>query len=209
MKLLIAIPSLDYVHAEFVRCLMALTRRLSKDGVNFDVRIEPGTLVHIARDKLALFAIRNEYTHVLWLDADMIFTENLLDDLMFSGKDFVTGIAHSRRPPFVSCVFKDLATCERYDGGYPSNTFPIAGCGFACVFMSVQILKDVQTSFHTCFLPTATLGEDLAFCDRAKYCNHTVWAEPGVKLGHIGHIAIYPDDHERWMASMGGDHGTD
>lgn len=206
MKLLIAIPSLDYMHSKFVDCLTKLTAKLSKDGVDFEVKIESGTLVYIARDKLALYAINNDFTHVLWLDADMVFTENLLDDLMFSGKDFVTGIAHSRRPPYVSCVFKNMVNIERFEE-YPNDTFKIAGCGFACVLISVEIMRDVQMTFGTCFLPEKTLGEDLAFCDRARYCNHTIWAEPGARLGHIGQITIYPEDHERWMAMIGGDHG--
>ena len=201
MKLLIAVPSLDYIHVDFMRSLVNLTIRLKNDGVDFDVDIKSGTLVYIARDKLALKAINGGYTHVLWLDADMIFNDDLLDDLMFSGKDFVTGIAHSRRPPFVSCIFKDLVSCERWEE-CPNYTFEIAGCGMACVLMSVEVLRDVQTSFSTCFLPTKTLGEDLAFCDRARYCNHKIYAEPSVRLGHIGHIAIYPEDHERWMDTV-------
>lgn len=201
MKLLIAIPSLDYVHVDFVKSLTALIMRLNNDGVDFDVQINSGTLVYVARDKLALHAINNGYTHVLWLDADMIFTDDLLEDLMFSGHDFITGICHSRRKPFVSCVFKSLSTLERFEK-YPQNAFQVAGCGFACVLIKTEILKDVQNTFKTCFLPTQTLGEDLAFCDRARYLNYKIYAEPSVRLGHIGHIAIYPEDHERYMATI-------
>lgn len=203
MKLLIAIPSLDYVHVDFVKSLTKLILRLKNDGIDFDVEINSGTLVYIARDKLACHAINNGFTHVLWLDADMVFRDSLLDDLMFSGKDFVTGICHSRRKPYVSCVFKSMVTLERWEK-YPADTFEIAGCGFACVLISTEILRDVQMHFKTCFLPTQTLGEDLAFCDRAHYCNHKIWAEPSVRLGHIGHIAIYPEDHERYMATIEG-----
>jgi len=207
MKLLIAIPSIDFMHAAFVQSLTALTKRLWKDGVDFDVKIETGTLVYLARNKLALFAMQNDYTHVLWLDSDMVFTENLLDDLMFSGKDFVTGIAVGRRPPFLSCLFKDLRTCERIEV-FPNNTFEVAGCGFACVLISVEIIRDVQMTFGSCFNPTDTLGEDVAFCDRATFCNHRIYAEPGAKLGHVGHITVYPDDREKWRANMEVNHGT-
>ena len=97
MKLLIGIPTLDYVHSEFMRCLIALIQRLRDDGINFDVDIESGTLVYIARDRIAHKAINENYTHVLWLDSDMIFNADLLDDLMFSGEAFVSGIYHARR----------------------------------------------------------------------------------------------------------------
>lgn len=202
MKLLIAIPSLDYMHATFVQSLQALTKKLYKDGINFDVMIETGTLVYAARDKLSRYAMERDYTHVLWLDSDMVFSESLLDDLMFSGKNFVTGLACSRRPPYVSCVFKDLISFERYEE-FPSDTFKVAGCGFACVLISVDILREVWASFSTCFCPEKSLGEDLAFCKRARFCNYEIWAEPGARLGHIGHVPVYPGEHEKYMAGLG------
>ena len=204
MKLLIGIPSYDYMHAEFVKCLSGLLIKLALDGVQFDVKIANGTLVYFARDKIACEAINNGYTHVLWLDADMIFAPTLLDDLMESGKDFVTGVAHSRRPPFVSCLFEnvdDLNHLKRFEN-YPSEPFEVAGCGFACVLISTEILRAVQMAHKTCFLPEMQWGEDLTFCRRARALGYKIYAEPCVKLGHIGHEVIWPEDHERYMARI-------
>lgn len=206
MKLLIGIPSYDYMHAEFVKCLSGLLIKLALDGVQFDVKIANGTLVYFARDKIACEAINNGYTHVLWLDSDMIFQPTVLDDLQDCGKDFVTGIAHSRRPPFLSCVFKrmdDLNHLERYDADqYPAEPFEVAGCGFACVLISTEILRAVQMAHKTCFLPEMQWGEDLTFCRRARALGYKIYAEPCVKLGHIGHEVIWPEDHERYMARI-------
>lgn len=205
MKLLIGIPSLDYMHAEFVKCLTALIKTLAVSGIAFDVFINNGTLVHVARDKIACKAINEEYTHVLWLDADMIFSPNILDDLMDCRKDFVTGIAHSRRKPFTSCIFTSLGEngrFDRFEGQYPSSPFEIAGCGFACVLISVEILKAVQIRYRTCFLPLPEWGEDLAFCKRARDLGYHIFADPAVRLGHIGHEVIWPEDHERYLKSL-------
>ena len=205
MKLLIGIPSLDFQHVEFVKSLTALVMRLKDDGIDFDVQIEAGTLVHVARDKIACKAINEQYTHVLWFDADMVFTDDVLDSLMFCGKQFVSGICHSRRKCYHSCLFKnlDLNHIERFEE-YPPEAFRIAGCGFGCVLIDVAILTDVQKTYKTCFLPMPAYGEDLAFCKRASELGYKIYAEPSVRLGHIGHIAIYPEDHERWKAEAGG-----
>lgn len=195
MKLLIAVPTYDYMHYQFVECLTKLIRKLESDCVDFDVIYQGGTLVYVGRDKLVKKAIKGEYTHILWLDSDMVFTEDLLDDLMFSGKDFVTGIAHSRRAPYISCIFKEIyPAVDRWQGNkYPANTFKIGGCGFACVLIKTEIAKAVYEKNGTAFFPMRELGEDLAFCKRATDLKYDIWAEPSVKLGHIGHITVTPD----------------
>lgn len=193
MKILIAIPAFDNIPTEFVKSLMALLQRLYSDGVKVDVKFITGTLVHVARDRLAAHAIMNNYTHVLWLDSDMVFDDELLYDLQFAHKDFVSGIARSRHSPYVSCLFSDIDRVQRVEK-YPRDTFRVAGCGFACVLIKTEILQAVREHFHTCFLPTPELGEDLAFCKRASDLGYAIWAEPAVKVGHIGHVIIYPDD---------------
>ena len=203
MKLLIAIPSNDYMHYEFTSCLVKLVSRLKDDGVDFDVAIQGGTLVYVARDKLAYKAIDEGYTHVLWLDSDMVFRETILDDLLFCGEQFVTGIYHARRKGYASVIFKtiDLNHIERFEE-YPKEPFRIAGCGFGCVLVSVEMLKAVCMKHTTCFTPLQDLGEDIAFCKRARDLGFELWCDPSVVCGHIGHIAIYPEDHELWKKSI-------
>lgn len=201
MKLLIAIPCMDFMHVEFVKSLNALVVRLKNDGIDFDVHFEAGTLVYMARDRIVCKAINEKYTDVLWLDSDMVFTDSLLEDLQFCGKNFVTGIAHSRRRPFGSCLFKniDLKHLERYKGDdYPKEPFEIQGCGLACALTSVKLLTSVQIKFKTCFTPIIGYGEDIAFCKRALEQGFHIWADPSVRVGHIGHITIYPDDMNRF-----------
>lgn len=202
MKLLIAIPSHDYMHMDFVKSLLALCKRLDEDGVEYDVKIHGGTLVYHGRDALATMAIEGQYTDVLWLDADMVFTDELVDDLSFSGKQMVSGIAHGRRAPHLSCLFTEIYPGIQRFTEYPTGTFKVAGCGFGCVLMKTEILKAVKERHGTCFFPTRELGEDLAFCQRATEMGFEIWAEPSVRLGHIGHIAIYPEYREQYENSF-------
>ena len=204
MKLLIAVPTYDYMHFQFVECLKKFIRRLDADEIDYDVVFQGGTLVYVGRDKLAKRAIDGGYSHVLWLDSDMIFNEDLLDDLMFSGKPFVTGVAHSRRAPHVSCIFNQIwPAIERFEGhDYPSSAFRIGGCGFACVLIKTEIIKAVWDAHGTAFFPMRELGEDLAFCKRATDLKYEIWAEPSVWLGHIGHVTIYPEYEETYQNGL-------
>lgn len=195
MKLLIAVPTYDYMHFQFVECFTKLIRRLDEDGIDYEVAFQGGTLVYVGRDRLAKRAIDGGFTHMLWLDSDMIFSEELLDNLMFCNKDFVTGIAHGRRAPHMSCLFKKIwPSVDRWQGhNYPSTAFEVAGCGFACVLIKTSIVKAVYEKCGTAFFPMRELGEDLAFCKRARELGFTIWAEPTVWMGHIGHITVYPE----------------
>lgn len=210
MKLLIAIPTNDYMHYQFVECLTKLVKRLDEDGIDYDIAYQGATLVYVGRDKLANKAMNECYTHMLWLDSDMIFTEDLLDDLMYSGKPFVTGIAHGRRAPHVSCIFKEIwPKVDRWEGcEYPIQAFRIGGCGFACVLIETDIVRNVYNKNGTAFFPMRELGEDLAFCKRATDMGYEIWAEPSVKLGHIGHITIYPEYEELYRSSIYGDNNA-
>lgn len=204
MRLLIGIPSYDYMHAEFVKCLGALLQKAGAEGVSHELFICNGTLVHVARDKIACKAINEGFSHVLWLDADMIFRPEILGDLLDNRVDMVSGIAHSRRKPFASCLFSDLSDLNhltRFED-YPSQPFRVAGCGFACVLIRTEVLRAVQMTHKTCFLPMAEWGEDLSFCKRATALGFDIWADPHVRLGHIGHEVIWPEDHQRYLEDL-------
>lgn len=196
MKLMIAVPTTDYVHAEFMRCLVELNAKLIKDGVDVETHIIGGTLVYIARNKLVHRAILNDFSHVLWLDSDMTFGPNILDDLMFCEKDMVCGAFVSRRPPYGPCVYssieKDAVTKVESFGLEP---FKVAGCGFATVLTSVDLLREVHAKFNTCFTPTKDYGEDLAFCTRVAETGYEIWCEPTVRPGHIAHVPVYAGEY--------------
>ena len=203
MKLLVAIPTNDYMHFEFTDCLLKLVRRLDADHIDYDVCFQGNTLVYVGRDKLAFKAIDEGYTHVLWFDADMIFTDDVLDDLLFAEKSFVSAIYHGRRAPHLSCLFEEIYPEIRRFTEYPKDTFEIAGCGFGCVLVAVDILKAVRLKYGTCFFPTRELGEDLAFCQRVTECGYHMYAEP-IRLGHIGHIKVYPEYRDAYKDNIQG-----
>lgn len=206
MKLLIAIPTYDYMHFQFVECLTKLIHKLDEDGIDYEVCFQGGTLVYVGRDKLTQVAMKKNFSHVLWLDSDMIFNEDILDNLMISGKPFVTGIAHGRRAPHMSCLFKSVwPSPERWEGhDYPNQTFKVGGCGFACVLIETEILAKVWVTNGIAFFPMKELGEDLAFCKRAVELGYEIWAEPTVWLGHIGHLTVYPEYEDVYQDSIQG-----
>lgn len=193
MKLMIAVPCTDYMHADFVNSLVKLTGRLQRDGINYSVQIVAGTLVYMARNNLACRAVNDGYTHVLWLDSDMVFGDGIVEDLSMCGKDIVCGAFQSRRPPYSSCIFTSLKPLERVKE-YGLEAFRVAGCGMACVLVNTEVLKNVLNHYGNCFTPMGEYGEDLAFCVRAASMGAEIWCEPTVRVGHIAHVPIWPGE---------------
>lgn len=197
MKLMVAVPTTDYVHAEFMKCLVGLTKKLATEGADFDVQIIGGTLVYWARNRIAHRAIDGGFTHVLWLDSDMTFKPDIVDDLLWCGKDMVCGAFVSRKPPYGPCVYtsiEDPANMTKVEN-FGTEPFRVDGCGFATVLTTVNLLETVQTHFGPPFQPTEKYGEDLAFCDRVKQLGREIWCEPTVRPGHIAHIPVYAGVH--------------
>lgn len=203
-RFLIAMPSTEYISARTVNCLTKLQRRLHADGIRHEVALEVGTLVYIARNRLANKAVNENFTHVLWMDSDMIFEDDILDTLAFHDKDMVCGVFQSRRPPFESCIFKDLRlkSLERYQE-YPEGLFKVAGCGFGCVLMKTDVIRRVAQRFGKPFTPMIDYGEDLAFCLRAAETGTEIWCDPTARVGHIAHVPVYPEDHKAALAARG------
>ena len=155
MRLLIAVPTTDYIPADFVKSLVSLTAELNRQKVNYQVEIQSGTLVYIARNKLANKAVNDGFTHVLWLDSDMVFTEHVVDDLMFCGKEMVCGAFVSRRPPYGPCIYESIrqGKIEKVKE-FGTEPFRVDGCGFACVLTTTELLQAVAQKFGTTFQPT-------------------------------------------------------
>ena len=193
MKLMVAIPTLDMIHFEFARCLTGLVQRLERDGVDYDVCFKGGTLVYNGREALAAEAINSGYTHILWLDADMVFNPDVFEKLYKHNELFVTGVYCSRHAPYKSCIFASLNPDERVTE-YPGDLFQIAGCGFGIVLTETKLLYDVYQKHGTMFLPNSQYGEDLALCDRATQCGHKLYCDPTVRAGHIGMVTVWPKE---------------
>lgn len=189
---MVAVPTTDYVNAEFMRCKVALMRKLDRDGVEAEEKIIGGTLVYHARNKIVQMAINENFTHVLWIDSDMVFGPEIMEDLLFCGKDVVCGAFVGRRPPFLPCIYTDIDVfpMERVHE-FGTEPFRVDGCGFAMVMTKVDVLRKVKEEFGTCFNPTEKHGEDLAFCKRLKQLGIEIWCDPTVRPGHIAHIPVY------------------
>lgn len=206
IKVLIAIPTLDYIHYKFVESLTNLSFRMNDIGIEHDILFKPSTLVYLGRDWLAKRAREGDYTHVLWLDADMVFNPTIFETLWSDNFDMVCGLFRSRHNnKRAYALFSSLYPAVRYEA-LESNPellediFTVEGCGFGCVLTTVELLERVlDNNNNTCFMPTRNFGEDLAFCERVRDLGVDIYCDPAVEVGHIGHGIIKANNSIEWI----------
>lgn len=206
MKTLIAVPCHDQVDALFARSLAQLVR-VGDTEVEFRI----GTLIPFARDILAGKALQNNFDFILWLDADMVFSPDLMIRLsshMTSGLDLVTGIYHQRRPPYAPVIYRTLREPET-DGeriteqylDYPKDKlFEIEGCGFGGCMMRTSVIPRIMDEHKALFSMMQGVGEDLSFCCRARKSGVRMWADPTIQMGHRGYLVSDWEQFEAWKA---------
>lgn len=199
MKILIAIPCMDQLPTMFAQSLVTL-----KKVENCVIAFQMGSLVYTSRNELGRLAIQSGADYVLWLDSDMVFEPDVLERMLKRIKedelDFLTGVYFRRVAPYTPVLFDEL----RYEGsGYEGKAhwtefqnFPesalieVGGCGFGLVLMSTEILMSVQAKYGTMFQPLQGLGEDLAFCWRARQCGYKLMCDTSIEASHVGTALI-------------------
>lgn len=188
MRVMVAVPCLDYIDADFVQSLV----KMNHVG-EVDFQFLTGSLVYVSRERLSQLAIAMKADYVLWLDSDMVFGPELLADLLDANVDICSGLCFRRRPPFTPVLYKTLRYGTKPEDyvheeylDYPIDSlFEVDGAGFGAVLVKTEVLKTVFDRYGNTFEPMRGFGEDLSFCIRARQCGYKIWCNSKAKLGHV------------------------
>lgn len=199
MKTLIVVPCMDSVPTQFCQSLSMLNKE------NCAIAFQLGSLIYMARNELALKAIQFEADYIFWLDSDMTFEPDTLDRLFKTmeekSADIVSGLYFRRNPPYKPVVFTkfdivDDMPVKEDMVDIPDEVTEVGAVGFGCVLMKTQVCFDVMDKFMNMFAPIGNVGEDVAFCWRAKECGYKIYLDPNIQCGHVGHYVVARDLYE-------------
>lgn len=204
---------MDTVPVEFMLSMINLRR---PDDTYYTVQV--GSLVYDSRNMLTAKALMNNYDRVLWIDSDMVFEADTLEKLsedMDNGLDFVSALCFKRKTPTGPCVYSDIRYGQDDDGilhaeadtmrDYPENAlFECAGAGFGLVLVSTEMLGRIWEKHGPPFDPMPQMGEDLAFCWRAKQEGYKMYCDSRIKVGHVGKRIFGEEDYIKQKAVKDG-----
>lgn len=207
MKIMIGIPIGKPMEFDAVKSLLQLS--LLKTEVEYVFRLVSNSLVYEAREELARQFMASDCEYLFFLDSDMFVDPRTPLLLARHNRDIVTAKAFKRVPPYSPCFYTkvdiqdDGKTVLQVPLQYGQGLLPIQGCGMACCLIHRSAFERVPKPW---FFPMPQLGEDLAFCYRAKRAGVELFCDTTIQAGHIGQVQILEEhfrDHLKAQQAAG------
>jgi len=191
MRILLGMPCVREIPTKTV---ISLLRTVKKGAV--EPMIVEGSLIYDSRDTIAKFAVEKGYDYVLFVDSDMVFDSEDVKRLVAHDADIVSGRYVKRRGEDENVIYKRVIPRRRFPYRAPqlitdnsiTGYAPVSACGFGFCLIKTSVIKDMAKRYKSLFEPFKGVGEDIAFCLRAKKCGYQIFTDFDVKLGHIGEV---------------------
>lgn len=189
-KILIGIPTAKNIETETFKAIYDLE---VPDGYEVDFQYFYGYNIDQVRNLIAHWTV-NAYDYLFSVDSDIAFEKDTLAKLLAHDKDVVSGLYIQRRAGahileiYETTPSNGLANMP-YDRLKGRGLTQIGGCGFGCVLVKVEVLREVgypQFEYHSAIDHSHTISEDNDFCRKATSKGFTIWADPSILCNHIG-----------------------
>ncbi len=204
IRLMVAVLTrIEYVHTRFWLSTLGIW---GKTPVYKEVFHIPRGFI-TARNTMIEEALKRDFTHIIFIDDDMVFNEDAVTKLLCREVDICSGYAIQRITPFLVCQFlandetKTTHTYEAIDIGFRQ----VDAVGSFFLLCNLEAIKKIQAPW---FKFGATLngygmanneegiGEDVYFGLKAKMAGLDVYVDTDLEIGHIGSAPIIgKEDH--------------
>ena len=140
-------------------------------------------------------AQRQNCTHILFVDDDMVFPPDTFEKLLATGKEIVGVASNSRVLPLTTTVAvqdengKFIPHDKIAFPKLPTELFKCYAVGMGVCLIDMKVFEKIEKPFfhfETHESGKVLVGEDAWFCRQAKKVGYEIWCEPSIKIGHIG-----------------------
>lgn len=191
--------------------LMSTVRVCDRESIPVRIEAPVGcSVVTWARSAVAGAFLKSDFTHLFWIDSDMVWSPNDFFRLVgfAATHDLIGGAYALKKEPAQCFINLPGAEGEREINGFGNVRVLSLGLGFTIVRREVmekiaatkEIVRDTLqgTEYPDIFrigrrADGGALGEDVAFFEDAAALGYQAWLDPSIRLGHIG-MKIYRSD---------------
>lgn len=169
--------------------------------------------IDVGRNRLASDALTAGFQETLWIDSDIFFQPSDVERLRSHQLPIVCAIYPKKARRELACHVLPGATEVVFGRGGGLVEVLYAGAGFLLVRRQVYLdiqrklaLPDCDQRFGRVTVPYFQplvridgdghwyLGEDYAFCERARLAGYSVVADTTIRLGHVGNYPYSWED---------------
>lgn len=201
---LIGIPSNSDWKADFGLCLTNMCMATLKHGdKEVTVASSKGSMLPRQRHDLVIEAKAVGATHLLFLDCDMIFPNDTLDQLLFWEKPVVAANYVVKVIPSVPVtrVWKDDKWEIVFTTKTSENLEEVHRVGTGVLLLDMKVfdtLRQPWFPFPWCGDEDLYQGEDWTFCERLEEAGFPLYIDHNVskEVGHVGNLT-YKHGHVR------------
>ena len=167
--------------------------------------------VDAMRDSIADCAVQEGYTHLLYLDADMVWPTDVLTKMLrHHDVGIVGGLYVLKSPPHAPVA---MTGKFRVDGSVVDqfwhvdlDTTELIDCevlGMGCTLIPVEVFTRIGQrpwfEYRNDDAGWPVVTEDVPFCLKAKEAGYRIALDPTVKCGHIGPVVFDERHHHRYQ----------
>jgi hypothetical protein len=209
IKIMVGMPIHHYIEPYTWMCLGDSTAELAKQGIGFlhDVPVGIPDVAKARNKCVDSFLEDKSFTHLMWIDADMIWTAEDVLTLLKHDVPVASALVTKKGPPFDITLFQILKNedgdPDTYNvpfGNYPIDkpfTFPNSGIGTAFMLIKREVIEKMQRPMFAGFVSKKgeLKGTDYYFCTMMMVAGYEILYDPRPRIYHIGKGIYSVEDH--------------
>ena len=187
MKILIAVPCNRTI---LVPTADTICKLLKQPDYESEARFEESIYVHNNRNRLVQYAQDNGFTHLFFIDHDMVLPADMITRLLANDKDVIGGAYNYRHLP------KEPILADKRNGKtflidplmVPKSLFKLWAIGTGCLLIKMSVFEKLTKPYFEYKLMDSGefMSEDFYFCDKLEKAGVEVWCSPEIPTAHIG-----------------------
>jgi hypothetical protein len=195
-SIMIAVPAMEMVNAEFAQHLAMAAANLVAHGIKINCAFNIGSVITIARRNLVDIFMKSNFDYVWWVDSDMKFPIDAPLRLLARNKPIVGANYRRRRfpnPNFTGMVgsagsFREFQTTDNSPAMETCDVLPHG----LCLIKREVYEKVAQPHYLQEYIPNLNLeiGEDIYFFQKCKQAGYEIWCDQELSK-EIAHIGIF------------------
>lgn len=190
MNISVACPTNRGIQPKTLDCFLRLIAHSNHD---FNIVVaEEGYTIAENRNYIAVQALNNKSDYLLMIDDDMTFEPNVLEKLIANDKE-ICGVAYHPRCEMGHIIkYLDETHCINLENNTDpkyKDVFECHATGTGIILIKCEIFYKIPRPwfmFEYYETGQCKLGEDWYFCEKAKQYGIKTYADPTLKVGHLG-----------------------